>query len=233
MNAYKKQILDYAQTNYRIDADSMASVCGMKLVTARQYLSELTKNNELMRIGRGVYAIAQKHPFAYKPSETSKEIYLKMKAELPFADFCVYDGSILYPIQHHLSINHAIYVETNRDVVASVFCRLKQLYKNVYRQPNAAFIYDYIDLRDECIIVKTLVTEAPVIDVDGIKVPTLEKLLVDTQKDADFDYLRGSESLNMFQLAFDQYSINTQKLVRYARRRNISLEIQELISQTK
>jgi hypothetical protein len=49
-------------------------------------------------------------------------------------------------------------------------------------------------------------------------VPTLEKLLVDTQKDADFDYLRGVESLNMYWLAFDQYSINTQKLLRYAKR---------------
>ena len=50
------------------------------------------------------------------------------------------------------------------------------------------------------------------------EVPTLEKLLVDTQKDADFDYLRGVESLNMYWLAFDQYSINTQKLLRYAKR---------------
>ena len=61
----------------------------------------------------------------------------------------------------------------------------------------------------------------------------LKKLLVDTQKDADFDYLRGSESANMFQLAFDQYTINTQRLMRYAKRRSISQEIQELINQTK
>ena len=56
-------------------------------------------------------------------------------------------------------------------------------------------------------------------DVKGIRIPTLEKLLVDIQKDADFDYLRGAESLYMYQMAFDLYTINTQRLMRYAKRR--------------
>lgn len=232
MNACKKRILEIAHTNHRVNANILATACGMKPVTARQYLSALAKDNELVRVGRGIYAIAQRQTFAYKPSKSAKKIYLKMKTVLPFTDFCVYDGSILSPIQHHLSINHAIYVETNRDAVESVFIHLKELYKNVYRQPTATFLYDYIDLREECIIVKTLVTESPLMEVDGIMVPSLEKLLVDTQKDADFDYLRGSESLNMFQLAFDQYTINTQRLMRYAKRRSINKEIQELINQT-
>ena len=233
MSACKRQILEYAQTNHRVNANYLASVYGMKPVTARQYLSSLTKEKELVRVGQGEYAIAQKQAFTYKPSEMTQEIYQKLKKELPFTDFCVYDGSILSPIQHHLSINHAIYVETNRDAVESVFARLKESYKNVYRQPDAAFMYDYIDLREECVIVKPLVTESPLMEVDGIKVPTLEKLLVDIQKDPDYDYVRGSESLNMYQLAFDLYSINTQRLLRYARRRGIAQEINELINQSK
>ena len=40
-------------------------------------------------------------------------------------------------------------------------------------------MYGYIDLGEECIIVKTLVTESPLTEVDGIKVPTLEKLFAD------------------------------------------------------
>lgn len=233
MNARKRQILEYAQANRRVYANYLAIALGMKVVTVRQYLSSLAKNNELVRVGQGVYAIALKQRFTYKPSDKAKKIYQELKSELPFTDFCVYDGNILSPIQHHLSINHAIYVETNRDAIESVFARLRAKYKNVYRRPNTAFMYDYIDLREECIIVKPLVTESPLLEVDGIMVPTIEKLLVDTQKDADFDYLRGTESSNMFQLAFDQYSINTQKLMRYAKRRNINKEINELIGQTR
>jgi hypothetical protein len=193
----------------------------------------MAKEGELVRVGHGEYAIAQKQTFTYKPSAMALKIYEELKKELPFTDFCVYDGDILSPIQHHLSINHAIYVETNRDAVESVFGRLKESYNKVYRQPDAAFMNDYIDLREEIIIVKALVTESPLMEVDGIKVPTLEKLLVDTQKDPDFDYLRGSESVNMYQLAFDLYFINTQRLLRYARRRGISQEINELINLSK
>lgn len=233
MNAYKDQILEIARVNQKVNAGMLAADCGMKPVTARQYLSALTKEHILVRIGQGVYAIAQKQSFTYKPSKSARKLYLKMKTELPFTDFCVYDGSILSSIQHHVSVNHAIYIETNRDAIESVFCRLKELYKNVFRQPDSAFTYDYINLQKECIIVKPLVTESPLMEVDGIKIPTLEKLLVDTQKDADFDYLHGEEAQNMFQLAFDQYSINTQKLMRYAKRRNIDQEIQELTNQAQ
>ena len=201
----------------------------MKPVTARQYLSSLAKDNELVRVAQGEYALPDKQSFRYVPSEEVKKIYDSLKSELPFTDFCIYDGSILSPIQHHLSINKAIYVEANRDAVESVFARLKESHEDVYRQPDSAFMYDYVDLRNQCIIVKTLVTEAPLMTVDGVRVPTLEKMLVDTQKDADFDYVRGAESQYIYQMAFDLYTINTQRLLRYARRRGISQKIQELL----
>jgi hypothetical protein len=70
-------------------------------------------------------------------------------------------------------------------------------------------------------------------EIEGIRVPTLEKLLVDTQKDADFDYLQGAESQYMFQMAFELYTINTQRLMRYAKRRGIGQEINELINQAE
>lgn len=233
MNVCKKQILDYARKYYKVSANLLTTAYGMKPATARQYLSSLAKENELVRLGQGIYAIAQKQTFTYKPTDLAKEIYLKLITELPFTDFCVYDGNIFSSFQHHMSINHAIYIETNRDAVESVFVRLKEHYNKVYRQPNVTFMYDYIDLKEECLIVKPLVTESPLKEVDGIKIPTLEKLLVDTQKDEDFDYLRGAESLKMYQLAFDQYTINTQKLLRYAKRRSIYHEINELINQVK
>ena len=46
----------------------------------------------------------------------------------------------------------------------SVFARLKEKHKKVYRQPDATFVNDYIDLREPCVIVKTLVTESPLMD---------------------------------------------------------------------
>lgn len=233
MNGSRNQIMDYAATHGSVNANKLMAAYGMKPTTARQYLSTLAKESALVRVGQGEYALPQKQAFTYSPSKKAKDIYKALKAQLPFTDFCVYDGSILSSIQHHLSINHAIYVETNRDAVESVFARLKEKHKKVYRQPDATFVNDYIDLREPCVIVKALVTESPLMDVQSVRVPTLEKLLVDTQKDSDFDYLQGAESLYMYQMAFELYNINTQRLMRYAKRRGIGQEIQELITQAK
>ena len=61
MNACKKQILEIARTNHWVNANFLATACGIKPVTARQYyLSALAKDNELVRVGQGVYAIAPK-----------------------------------------------------------------------------------------------------------------------------------------------------------------------------
>lgn len=233
MNASRNQIMDYATTHGSVNATGLMAAYGMKPTTARQYLSTLAKENVLVRIGQGEYALPQKQAFSYVPSQKVKDIYKELKSQLPFTDFCVYDGSVFSSIQHHLSINHAIYVETNRDAVESVFARLKEKHKKVYRQPDTTFVNDYIDLRETCIIVKTLVTESPLTDVQGIRVPTLEKLLVDTLKDSDFDYMQGAESLYMYQMAFELFTVNTQRLMRYAKRRGIGQEIKELITQAK
>ena len=233
MNGSRNQIMDYATTHGSVNASGLMQAYGMKQTTARQYLSTLARERVLVRVGQGEYSLPQKQAFQYTPSEEAKAIYKELKAQLPFTDFCIYDGSLLSPIQHHLSINNAIYVETNRDAVESVFGRLRENRKDVYRQPDADFVSEYIDLREHCIIVKPLVTESPLVETDGVRVPTLEKLLVDTQKDADFDYLRGAESLYMFQMAFELFTINIQRLMRYAKRRGIGQEIQELINQAK
>ena len=226
----KDTIVQYLKEQDIVSADSLAAGCGVSIVSARQYLSTLFKEGKIERIGKGKYTLKSKQDFIYIPSDEAKRLYDSLKKSLPLADFCVYDGSIISPIQHHISINNAIYVETNRDVVESVFGRLREGRTDVFRQPDAKFVYDYIDLKNPCIIVKALVSESPLRKIDEIYVPTLEKMLVDTQSDADFDYLRGSESQYMFQQAFDLYAINIQRLMRYARRRNISEGIQSLVN---
>ena len=226
----KDTIVQYLKEQDIVSADSLAAGCGVSIVSARQYLSTLFKEGKIERIGKGKYTLKSKQDFIYIPSDEAKRLYDSLKKSLPLADFCVYDGSIISPIQHHISINNAIYVETNRDVVESVFGRLREGRTDVFRQPDAKFVYDYIDLKNPCIIVKALVSESPLRKIDEIYVPTLEKMLVDTQSDADFDYLRGSESQYMFQQAFDLYTINIQRLMRYARRRNISEGIQSLVN---
>lgn len=70
-------------------------------------------------------------------------------------------------------------------------------------------------------------------DVGEIRVPTLKKLLVDIQKEDDFDYIQGSEVSYLYQMALNQYSVNTQRLLRYAKRRNMGAIIETLLNYTR
>lgn len=45
--------------------------------------------------------------------------------------------------------------------------------------------------------------------------------------------MRGAESLYIFQMAFDQYFVNNQKLLHYAKRRGIRETIDKLIQESK
>jgi hypothetical protein len=98
--------------------------------------------------------------------------------------------------------NNTIYVETNRDTIQSVFDMLLPKYNGrIFLAPTKEIATTYIDFSKENIIVKPLVTEAP-LTLDGkVPVPTLEKLLVDTRVDADFYYEVGKwlEPANGFQ----------------------------------
>lgn len=232
-NTGKQKILSYARSHGRIDYAQLVSDLGLSSNTSRQYLSTLTKAKKLVRVSNGEYMLPDKQVFTYLPTKEVEMLYNGLKEELPFTDFCIYDGSIFYPLQHHVSVNHAIYVETNRDAVDAVFSKLKDTQKVVFKQPGTDVMYDYVNLREQCVIVKPFVTESPVNKVNGVETPTLEKLLVDIQKDDDLDYMRGIESLYMYQTALDQYVVNIPKMLRYAKRRGAYENINSLIEQTK
>lgn len=225
-------IMNYASSHATMTAKDLASAYDINPSSARQHLSRLTASGNLVRVGYGTYALpSEKEQYPIDVSDEVKSVYSDLAAEYPFADFCVYSGNVYQPLQHHLSINHAIYVETNRDTVNSVFSNLKEKHQNVYKQPDAPFMNDYVDLRSDCIIVKPLVTESPLQSVDGVPSPTLEKLLVDILKDADLEYLRGMEFNYMMESALSQYQLSITKLLRYARRRNVQKQIQTKLDQ--
>jgi hypothetical protein len=57
----------------------------------------------------------------------------------------------------------------------------------------------------------------------------LEKILVDFYADTDtFYYLQGNEILNIYHSAFEKYTINRYRLMRYAKRRNKDIAIRNI-----
>ena len=123
--------------------------------------------------------------------------------------------------------NQAIYLEVEKVASESVFHFLQNQDKTVFYFPDRTEMDKYVYLGSTPIIVKNLVSESPLQRIKEIKIPTLEKLLVDMYCDPDFYYLQGGEYWRIMHNAHS-YAINTSKMFRYATRRNAAVEIKEI-----
>ncbi len=226
-------ILDYAEVHRDFSLGDLFAYLqektGIKKSSLSWYLFKLVNENVLVRTGRGTYAKVMKQVFSPQPIEEVKEVYGLLQSDFPFAKFCVYQGDIIAPLQHHLSSNRIIYVETDRDSAETVFNFLKDKNHDVYLRPDKNMIYRYVDMDSRVIFVKNLVSEAPLQEVSGVPMPTLEKLLVDILRDTDFFYLQGSESDRIIENAFNLYTINRNRLFRYADRRKVKKELSSIL----
>ena len=237
MKNYSQDIMDYAALHSDFGLHDLYAYLDGEADISRQtvswYLTKLTESGQLRRIGHGKYAKADKQQFAIVPTDDQQQLNGMLKQHWPFAHFCIYDGSVVSPLQHLLAANNITYIETEREATSAVFNHLKDEGLTAYLRPTRDLIYNYIDLSQPAIFVKPLVTESPVQECNGVLVPTLEKLLVDLQKDADFFYLQEAEGVNIFRNAMSLYTINESRLLRYASRRGIRKEIETIIKSIK
>ena len=223
-------ILNYAARVKHFSVDDIPAdvFIGVERTKLSWYLGKLCRNGKLRRVGRGIYTIQSADTFVVKASAKARSLYRSLSGQYPFADFCVYSANVITHLLHDMMPNNTIYVETNRDIVQSVFDMLLPKYKGrIFLVPTKEIATTYIDFSKENIIVKALVTEAPLSHDGKIPVPTLEKLLVDTRIDADFYYLHGYENLEMLRTAITHYDVNRNRLFRYADRRNAKDSIQK------
>lgn len=120
-----------------------------------------------------------------------------------------------------------IIVEVPKSKCEDVRAFLKGHYQDVALIKNA---YPMIDDLHDFILVKPLISEAPIYDEHNVWVPELEKLLVDYNSDKEYSSLSDADVQKEFQRAFEIYGVNTSRLLRYAGRKGKKEEIQERIN---
>lgn len=111
-------------------------------------------------------------------------------------------------------------VEVERDAIESVFFFMKESKYSVFLDPTPEIIYRYVPDEKETWIVKPLVSEAPTQQIGGVNTVTIEKMLVDLFCDGIlYAAQQGSERVTIFREAFEKYTINESRMLRYAGRR--------------
>lgn len=174
----------------------------------------------LTRIGRGKFAAGTGKIFIPDFTNKLKTINSKLKKEFPFLEICLWNTSAFNEFMIHQPGRFYILVEVEKDAAQSVFFSLKEAKYSVFIEPTKDLIEKYIPDEKETLIVKPLVTEAPLQKNDGVNTVTLEKMLVDIFCDeVIFSAQHGSEMRTIFKEAMSKYAVNENRMLRYANRR--------------
>jgi len=133
-------------------------------------------------------------------------------------------------MRHHPFKNYTI-IEVEKEAEEQIFNAISEGNKNVYFNPKEEILERYISSNtEEVTIIKNLVTEAPTTQINTIKIPTLEKVLVDIIIDKELFAAQQGELDFIYKAAFEKYDINESKMKRYAKRRNREKEVERMIN---
>lgn len=202
----------------------------VKKATVNWRIYELVQTGRLQRIGRGKYVIGKE--LKYRNEISAKEIKISnlIKKEFPFINYCIWTTSILNEFSQHLSALQFIIVEVEKETLESVYFMLKDNFKSAFKKPARGIVEEVISSQPNSVIINSFVSEAPIQKIKNVPTSTLEKLLVDLYCDKNlFYFVQGNELLSIYKNAFDKYTINQSKLLRYADRRRKKKQIEEFI----
>jgi len=181
----------------------------------------MVQKSLLTRIGRGKFSLSSGKFFTPALSEKLKTINSKLKNEYPYLKTCIWTTSVFNEFMVHQPGRFHILVEVEKDAVESVFYFLKESKHHVFIEPDSDLLEKYLPDENESLIIKSLVTEAPLQKIEGMNTVSLEKMLIDVFcDDVIFAAQQGCEMKNIFYEAKRKYVINENRLFRYANRRN-------------
>jgi len=181
----------------------------------------------LQRVGKGLYQLGKAVIFVPPISSKMQRIEVFLQKRFPFVQYCQWDLSRINAFAHHLINFNVLFVDVEKDAVDSAYHALRAQFSKVMAVQN---LYDGLSAFHNYIVVRPLITEAPIQKTGKIHTATLEKMLVDLATDKEFTPFQGSEIYAIFESAMERYTINQNTLLRYAARKNKKEKIKKIIT---
>ena len=126
-----------------------------------------------------------------------------------------------------ISLGRNIIVEAPREYCADVVRVLKGHFEDVVDIRKA---YLMIEDLHGYILVKPMVSEAPLVDIEGIPIPSAEKQFVDFCYDKEYAFLTEEERAVRMKEIYEANEMNQSKVMRYAGRKGKKDEMVEIIT---
>lgn len=202
---------------------------GVSEETLTWRIYDLKANGVLENPGRGIYQLSTREDFIPVFSNLSKRIAALLAKELPLVNVCIWETRWLNAWMELQPACNWTLVEAEKDVLGVIFNHLAGLSKEVYFQPNRSIMELYVLSRNEAVIVKPLVSEAPLMREGKITTAAPEKILVDIVAEPEIFVGQQGELEHIFENMFSQILIHQNRLLRYARRRKREEQVRKLI----
>lgn len=193
--------------------------------TIRWKIHTLVNKGVIYPIGRGLYRLGKKplfKPNIYTKTEIIADI---MRRRLPFAKYCQWDLRVANAFSTHLLNTQLYFVDVERDVINAAYHEILKTYRRTVLYRNLSEELPYYD---GYIVVRNMALEAPTIDVEDMPMASLEKILVDFALDRIFPF-SDTEIVDIYTNATSDYSVNTNRMLRYAGRRGHRDVIEEIL----
>ena len=198
-------------------------------------LQNLVKNGILTRSGYGRFQISSttKPEFRYAISDTDSKLYSLIKELYPYTPLCIWNAQALSPFMQHVPNVDTIIIETERIAAEPIFEDVRRFAEGriVLLKPKEREYHLYA-AGSPAIIIKDHITEAPIVTINGITTPSIEKILVDATIAPELEFARGAEIYYIYENASEMFKINKKTMLRYATRRGKKEEIEKLINST-
>lgn len=209
---YSEQIEALLEGRSEVTAkDFFAAMPGIPAQTVYSRIRSLERAGRIYAGGHGVYRVGSKMKYKVLPTPWMIEVNEYLIRECVGVGHCVSER------------NGNLYVEVSRIHVQRVLEALKAGNMKAADSKSAA----RIDGLTGYVIVGQMVSEAPCLDDEYVRVPSLEKSLVDSIAEGKCSY---EEVQKQFQRAFEVYEMNTSTLLRYASRRGVRSRASEHIA---
>lgn len=196
-------------------------------------LEKLKKENQIIAVGQGKYErmsdMAEKNQYGYTHSKEYRDIERKITKEYPLVEFQMWELIQFNEFVNHQIAKNLIVVEVKNMLEETVFDTLHREYPYVLYSPQMEYYYRHKGEENTVVVLK-LISEAPK-PREGHS-SRLEKLLVDLFTSKFTGYLiEKSEYPAIMEDAFHKYYLDTTKMFRYARRRNVETKMKAFIRQ--
>lgn len=193
---------------------------GLNRSTLNWRIHVLVKKGVLERIGKGRYKLGTARLWQPEITPQMQSLYKRLVREFPYISVCIWNTSDLNEFMVHQPGRFYTLIEVDKEAAEAVFYWMKEANYKIVIDPSQDFIDKYLSGEQETIIIRGLVSEAPLQSLSGTSVPTLEKVLVDIYCDTTiFASAQGYEMRTIFREACLKYSVNQDKMFRYATRR--------------